>query len=244
MRRQNAVHGGKTLLSVAVVTGRTGLLEPLLKLGCDPNQTFGGGLTALHLATKLTLVDMVQTLCEAGADPHLAADNGPSALSLALGQGAYRCYAVLAKHFIMAHNGPDRVHAVFEALRAPVAKGSVPFLRGLLPIMGADLPVTDRIICYCAREGTGEIMSVLLEHGGSPTAIETGQHDIPAVVLSAALGNASCLRALLSTDVKVDLEQECLGLTSLMHASREALGGSSRVMTRPLTGLKFRRRRL
>jgi ankyrin repeat protein len=64
-------------------------------------------------------------------------------------------------------------------------------------------------------------MEVLLAHGGSPNAVERGQQEIPAVVLASALGNLSCLRALLSTAVPVDLEVECFGLTPLMHAAKD-----------------------
>ena len=44
---------------------------------------------------------------------------------------------------------------------------------------------------------------------------------VPAIILAAALGNAACVAALLSTSQKIDLAQLCLGLTALMHASKE-----------------------
>ena len=87
--------------------------------------------------------------------------------------------------------------------------------------MCPELRITDRVVAYCARDGSGEIMRVLLAHGGSANAIERGQHNIPAVVLAAALGNLSCLQALLSTTEAVDLEQECMSLTCLMHSAKE-----------------------
>lgn len=212
----------KSLLSVAVVSRRHGLVRLLLEVGADPNRSVGGGINALHLATKLRDSESVAMLCNAGADPHLAADNGPSPLSLALGQRDFVCYSLLASHFILAHGPAERLLAQFEVLRAAIAAGSAEFVEGLLKALDRQhLPVTDRAITFCAREGTGETMKVLLAHGGSANAVERGQHEIPAIVLCSALGNHSALATLLSSDEPIDLEQPCIGLTSLMHASKE-----------------------
>ncbi len=217
---QNEVVEGKTPLTVAAVKGRADFVPVLVKLGCDVNRSIGGGITALLLATKMRRVEVAVALCEAGADPHHAADQGPSSLSLALSQGDFVMYGALVRHFIQAHEVNDRPLAEFEAMRASVAKGSGSFLEGLLATY-PELKVTDRVVAYCARDGTGAVMEVLLSHGGSANAVERGQHSIPAVILASALGNLSCLTALLSTAETVDLEQECFGLTCLMHAAKE-----------------------
>ncbi len=123
-------------------------------------------------------------------------------------------------YFVSGHEDDERPLAEFEALRASVAKGSAEFVEGLLKTC-PDVKVTDRVVAYCARDGNGAVMRVLLANGGSANAVERGQQQIPAVVLASALGNVDCLDALLSTNEVVDLEQECMGLTCLMHASRE-----------------------
>lgn len=210
---------GKSLLSIAIVTGRN-VVPLLVKLGCDVGQSIGGGITPLLLATKLRLTSVVRVLCEAGADPHQAADQGPSSLSLALSQGDFLTYGELVHFFVAGHLGDENPLAEFEALRAAVAKGSPTFLEGLLRTCRS-VKVTERVVAYCAREGTGDVMRVLLAHGGSANAIERGQHQIPAVVLASALGNLGCLDALLSTPEEVNLELECMGLTCLMHSARE-----------------------
>lgn len=192
-------------------------------MGCDPGKPVNkAGITPLHLAAKLKFVDVVEVLCNAGADPHQPAEHGPSALSIALGQEDYKCFTVLAKHFVASHQEDgDRPLSEFEVMRAAISRGSPTFLEGFLS--ESKLKVTEQAVVYCAREGTGATMEVLLRHGGSANSIERGQHAIPAVVLSAALGNAACLKALLSVESskEVNLDEECLALTPLMHAARE-----------------------
>lgn len=199
-------------------------MQLLLRMGCDPNVVSPGGVAPLHLATKLRHTEVVRALCEGGADPHQPMDNGPSALSMALGSSYADGYGVLATHFIAAHEGNDRLLSEFEVVRAAIAKGSAVFLKELLEKYGVVVKVTERAVAYCAREGNGDVMEILLKHGGSCNAVERGQHQIPAFVLAAALGNASCLDAMLKSQTetdKIDVEQDCLGLTALMHAAKE-----------------------
>lgn len=218
----NAVVGGKTPLTMATVCGHAGWVRALAALGCDPNVALGGGLTALHLAVRLHLPEVVEALCEAGADPHVALGDAPSPLSTALSETDAACYAILAKHFVRAHEGADAPRAEFETLRAAIGRGSADFVDALLrdPVFVAR--VTDTAVAYCAREGSGAVMEVLLRHGGSRNALERGPQVISAVVLAAALGNDSALGALLrDTREPLDLEHLSLGLTPLMHAAKE-----------------------
>ncbi len=109
----------------------------LLKLGCDPSVALPGGVTALQLATKMKHKDVVEVLCDGGADPHQGAANVPSALSIALIESNFALYAILVRYFIKGHErGDEKQAAEFEALRAAIAKGSAPFVEGLL----SDLP--------------------------------------------------------------------------------------------------------
>jgi ankyrin repeat protein len=244
----NALRNNKTPITMASVLGRAEWVRALTALGCEHSLPLPGGVLAIHLATKMHHADTVAALCEAGADPHHGGVGQPSALSLALSELDWRCYAVLVEHFIRAHEGADREHATFEALRAAIAKGSSAFLQGLLSVPGSSLKVTERVVAYCAREGSGAVMEVLLQHGGSVNSIERGgPQEVSAVVLAAGLGNASSLAALLAntTNETVDLSLLFLGLTALMHSAKEGHVDCVRVLlasganvnqTRPTSG--------
>ena len=142
---------------------------------------------------------------------------------LVFSKGDPRCYAILVKHFALAHEEDQRAGALFEATRAAISKDDGVFLEQFLTLAKDDVKVTSQAVAYCARSGGYDTMKVLLAHGGSVNAMETGQHEVPAVVLAAALGNAPCLAAFFEaeTEEKIDLESFSFGLTCLMHAAKE-----------------------
>jgi len=105
-----------SVLRIAIVAGRTALLEPLVKAGADVNGDLFQGVTPLALAAAAAEPAVVSRLLELGANPRAVDRPGRSVLAHAAAAGRLQnCTLLLARGASPNANGPKEIPPLWAA---------------------------------------------------------------------------------------------------------------------------------
>jgi ankyrin repeat protein len=119
LERPSSAQGGAdraAVLRMAIASGRTALLEPLVKAGAEVNGDLLQGVTPLALAAAAAGPDIVSRLIELGADPKAVDRPGLSVLAHAAAAGRVQnCALLLAKGSSPNTAGPKEIPPLWAA---------------------------------------------------------------------------------------------------------------------------------
>lgn len=121
-------------LEQAVQSGRTSIVQRLLKGGANVNATQSGSGWTTLMSASVTGSPALETLLDAGADASLMATDGRSAVSIALEEGNPRTLTLLLTHVapgFSVRGGLTPLHiaareGLADAVRALLQKGADP----------------------------------------------------------------------------------------------------------------------
>ncbi len=162
--------GGKTLLHIAAVHGRAGMVELLLAHGADVNARDKSGGTPLSEAEILDWVAVAGLLLARGADPHLRYSGGKTLLHIAAVHGRAGMVELLLAH------GAD-VNARDKSGGTPLSEAEIldwVAVAGLLLARGADPHLRysggKTLLHIAAAHGRAGMVELLLAHGADVNA--------------------------------------------------------------------------
>lgn len=213
-----------TALHCAVMFGKEEVAKLLLEEGADVNTRCFDGCTPLHIAARGDKSGrMVRMLLEMGADYRIRNSNMQTALHVAVLYRNENSLKVLLEKGMDINERDNKqmmpLHLAFLGV-APVSYAMINMLVG----SGADVSAQDWVgqspLYLAARDGLGDVVALILAHGGVAGDFGGGLHlsGQTALHAAAASGNEGVVKQLLEKGVGGGLaSRDYDGYTALDH---------------------------
>jgi ankyrin repeat protein len=171
-RAQDAASDPGVQLAAAARAGQLAEVRDLIASGVDPSGADLQGTSALHWAAYREDIEMVRLLIDAGADVIAVNRYEYVPLYFAVGNGD----AVMIRALLEAGADPNWVDPTGETLLMSVSRvGKVDAARALVEhgaaIDAGDTEYDQTALMMAVREGSTEIVGLLLDEGADPNAV-------------------------------------------------------------------------
>jgi ankyrin repeat protein len=194
-----------TLLHLAVRKKASFLIREALCHGCDPNAGDAFGETPLYHAAVSGDTEAVLDLLHAGGDPHRANDDGNTPADVAPW--------ILAE---TQNSGFIRVQFT-QGLKSRDVERMREILDHYPSLVNVDLGADDSPLLAATSYGSGEIVSLLLEHGANPN-VQNVTDETP-LYRAVSFGKVEVTRLLLESGADPNVHEWHRGFTPLHEAA-------------------------